>query len=175
MESKIINGKEYRLVTIRHRSKWVARDGSAYNPIRFNQKATIHYNPDGYACFGGGVPVHLYVAHGWVDGYEDGKEVDHIDYDRCNYHADNLRWVSHKDNVRHSVDDENHYIGVHAGASNGRAVLTTADVAKAKELFNKGYTTSEVIKEFYPHYNATQRKAIWNRFNRIKNKETWHD
>ena len=68
IEIKNINGKDYKLISVKGRSKWIASDGSAYNPYRFNQPATIHINPDGYPCFGGGVPVHLYVAKGWVDG-----------------------------------------------------------------------------------------------------------
>ena len=50
------------------------------------------------------MPVHLYVAYGWVDGYFDGAEVNHKDYDRSNYNADNLEWVSHIDNVHYSSD-----------------------------------------------------------------------
>ena len=38
MESKIINGKEYRLVAIRNRTKWVSKDGDLINPHRPNQK-----------------------------------------------------------------------------------------------------------------------------------------
>lgn len=50
------------------------------------------------------MPVHLYVAHGWVDGYFDGAEVNHKDYDRTNYHADNLEWITHNQNIEHSVN-----------------------------------------------------------------------
>ena len=102
MDNEIIDGKEYRLVTIRGRSKLIAKDGSAINPIRRSQKCTTHNNKDGYPCFGGGIPVHQYVALGWVDGYFDGAEVDHKDFDRTNYHADNLEWKTHKLNVSHS-------------------------------------------------------------------------
>lgn len=104
IKSEIIDGKEYREVTVRGRTKLISRDGSAINPTHRNQKATIHYNSDGYPCFGGGVPVHLYVARAWVDGYFEGAEVNHKDYDRSNYHADNLEWVTHIDNVRYSSD-----------------------------------------------------------------------
>lgn len=90
MKKEIINGKEYREVTLRGRTKLIAEDGSAINPIRRSQRCTIHYNADGYPCYGGGIPVHLYVAHGWVPGYFEGAEVNHIDFDRNNYHASNL-------------------------------------------------------------------------------------
>lgn len=47
--------------------------------------------------------MHLYVAKAWVDGWFEGAEINHKDYDRNNYHADNLEWVTHKDNVDYSV------------------------------------------------------------------------
>lgn len=102
MESIIINNIEYKSVTLQGRTKLISKSGDAINPIRKNQKATTHLNKDGYLCFGGGVPVHMYVAHGWVDGYFEGAEVNHIDYNRQNNNASNLEWISHSDNVKHS-------------------------------------------------------------------------
>lgn len=46
----------------------------------------------------------MYVAHAWVDGYFDGAEVNHIDYNRENYSADNLEWITHNQNIKHSVN-----------------------------------------------------------------------
>ena len=173
MDSMIVNGKEYRLIYIRGRGKWISRDGDAFNPTRINQKATVHLNPDGYPCFGGGIPVHLYVATAWVKGWFDGAEVDHIDYDRKNYSADNLRWVTHRDNISHSSKDENHYKGALSGDANGRAVLTTDDIVKIKEMYKSGMSTMEIIKTLRPGLSFLQRKRVWNRYNRVKTGETW--
>lgn len=101
---EVIDGKEYKLVTIGKRSKLISKDGQAINPIRRKQKCTTYLSKDGYPCFGGGIPVHLYVAHGWVDGYFDGAEVNHKDFDRTNYNADNLEWTTHVDNVHYSSE-----------------------------------------------------------------------
>jgi hypothetical protein len=55
MEDKIfIDGEEYRYVELRHRGKYIGKDGKAVNPYHKKQKCTIHYNSDGYPCFGGG-------------------------------------------------------------------------------------------------------------------------
>ena len=108
MNSELIDGEEYRMVTIGNRSKLISKDGKAINPIRRNQPCSVSYNKDGYPCFGGGIPVHQYVALGWVDGYFENAEVNHKDCDRTNYCADNLEWVTHADNVRYSAD-LNHY------------------------------------------------------------------
>ena len=50
------------------------------------------------------VTVHRLIAMAWCDGYEDGYDVDHINYDRTDNRAKNLRWISHKDNIKHSAD-----------------------------------------------------------------------
>lgn len=106
MYKEIINGVEYRLVTINGRSKLISSDGDAINPIRRKQKCTMYLSKDGYPCFGGGIPVHIYVARGWVDGYFEGAEVNHLDYDRTNYKSDNLEWTTHVDNVHYSSKED---------------------------------------------------------------------
>ena len=83
--SEIINGIEYKEITVRGRTKLVSKYGDLINPRKRNQKATLHMNKDGYPCCGGGIPIHLYVAYGWVDGNFEGAEVNHKDYDRTNY------------------------------------------------------------------------------------------
>lgn len=108
MYTEIINGVEYRLVTIYNRSKLISANGDAINPIKRNQKCSSHLSKDGYPCFGGGIPVHMYVAYGWVDGYFDGAEVNHKDFDRTNYKAENLEWITHIDNVHYS-SSQNRY------------------------------------------------------------------
>lgn len=173
MEEIIVGDKCYRLVTLRGRTKWISRDGDAINPIKMRQRATIHMNRDGYPCFGGGVPVHLYVAHAWVDGWFDGAEVDHIDYDRKNYSASNLRWVSHLENVEHSSSNTDHYRRSKVGELNGRSAFTKEEVDAIRELFDKGMTTMGVISKLHPDYNYSQRKSVWNRYNRVKNGDTW--
>lgn len=175
MEEKIINEKIFRLVAIRGRAKWIAKDGTAYNPVKFNQPASIHINPDGYPCFGGGIPVHLYVAYAWVDGYFEGAEVDHIDYNRYNYNYQNLRWVTHLENIHHSSDEGNRYKNTHCGEINGRATLTTSDVLRIRELFSQGLSTTDVIKIMHPGLSYSERKALWNKYNRIKTYQTWNN
>lgn len=67
-------------------------------------------NADGYLvvgmCVDGSnvkIGVHKLVAQAFVEGYFEGAEVNHIDYDRTNNSSSNLEWVTHKDNVLHSV------------------------------------------------------------------------
>lgn len=173
MEEKIIDNKVFRYVVLRGRGKWIAEDGDARNKYHFNQKATKHTNCDGYPCFGGGVPVHLYVATAWVDGWFPGAEVDHIDLNRGNYAASNLRWVSHAENVKHSANTSNHYSESKRGSKNGRSTLSDEEVVTVRSLFADGYSTMEVIKLLHPDFGYQQRRSVWNRYNRIKTMDTW--
>lgn len=53
--------------------------------------------------------VHTLVAQAFVPGYKSGFEVNHIDFKRTNNRFDNLEWVSHKDNVIHTINNGRHY------------------------------------------------------------------
>lgn len=49
--------------------------------------------------------VHRLVANAFVENTRDPKIyriVDHIDGDKTNNHMDNLRWISHKENIEYS-------------------------------------------------------------------------
>lgn len=48
--------------------------------------------------------THRLVASHFVDGYFEGAEVNHIDFNRSNNHYTNLEWVSSKENSYHSRD-----------------------------------------------------------------------
>ena len=45
--------------------------------------------------------IHRLVALAFVDNPEGKPEVDHIDRNRQNNCAENLRWVTHSENLRH--------------------------------------------------------------------------
>ncbi len=43
--------------------------------------------------------IHKLVAQHFVEGYQQGLVVNHIDGDNTNNHADNLQWVTPSENV----------------------------------------------------------------------------
>lgn len=47
--------------------------------------------------------VHRIVAFAFVDGYREGLEVNHIDENRFNNCAENLEWITHKQNCNHGT------------------------------------------------------------------------
>lgn len=76
-----------------------ASNGIGYYQFRLfrNGKAEAHY-------------AHRLVATYFVDGYEDGMEVDHIDNDKSNNNADNLRWISRRENMLKCHSDNPHIL-----------------------------------------------------------------
>lgn len=46
--------------------------------------------------------VHRLVARAFCKGYEDGKEVNHKDFNKQNNRAENLEWVTHMENMQHA-------------------------------------------------------------------------
>lgn len=48
--------------------------------------------------------VHRLVASAFLPGYEEGMVVDHINHDRADNRAENLEWVSQKENVNRSAE-----------------------------------------------------------------------
>lgn len=176
IKSEIIDGKEYRLVTLRGRSKLIAKDGSAINPYRRKQKCTTFLNEDGYPCFGGSVPVHLYVAHAWVDGYFDGAEVNHKDFDRENYDADNLEWVTHEENIQKSVEGNYDVIcKSKQGVRNGRATFTEEQIKEIRYMYdNLNMTVADIVHKLYPNLETKSKyKTKHSLISKICKRETW--
>lgn len=79
---------------IQHRNgknKTLSKDKDGY--------LTVNLSKDGKDCR---YHVHVLVAKEFVNGYCDGLEVNHKDFDRTNNNYENLEWVTHSDNVNHS-------------------------------------------------------------------------
>ena len=174
MKEEIIDGKIYREITLRGRTKLIARDGSAVNPSRRNQQVTYHINKDGYPCYGGGVPIHMYVAHAWVDGYFEGAEINHKDFNRMNYDADNLEWVTHADNVRYSRDNNPEWNESRQGIHNGRATFTEDEVIKIRELYDDGMAVADILRLDYPEMiHSKDYKSLHSTYLNICQRKTW--
>lgn len=167
--------KVFRYVELRGRGKYVARDGSALNPIRRVQPATIHLNSDGYPCFGGGVPVHLYVAHAWVPGYFEGAEVNHKDFDRTNYHADNLEWVTHADNIQYTLDYNYDVVCESSrGENNGRSNFTEDQIREIRRKYDDGMSIADILRLDHPDLVHTKDyKSLHSTYANICHRKTW--
>jgi len=171
----VINEKEYKFITVKGRSKLVAKDGELFNPYR-NQKVGLYKDHYGYLMSGGGAHVHIYVAKAWVKGWFEGAEVNHKDFDRTNNNADNLEWVTHLDNIQYSVD--NNYETIcksKRGENNGRARFTEEQVKKIRRLYDEeNYSVADLVRRDYPNLK-TQKDyhSIWSTYSNIVKRKTW--
>ena len=168
------NNITYRLVKVRDREKYVSENGDLINPYR-NQECKISINADGYPCSGGSIPVHLYVAHGWVDGYFEGAEVNHKDFDRNNYKASNLEWVSHKQNIEYTLSNNYNTVCLSKqGTKNGRAKFTEDEVRIIRKMYDEGSSIADIIRYFYPELKAaSQYRNIHSNITLIAKRKTW--
>lgn len=160
-----IDGKEYRLATEYNRSYWVSRDGDVICG-RSLRPAKIIHNRDGYEQVGSNF-VHRLVASVWVTGWFDGAEVNHIDYNRANNRADNLEWVTRRDNKIYSAEN--------MGACKCKygIIFTTAIVLTIKQKLSEGVSVAEIVTELYPELQGYQRRLLLNRIGHIKCGDSW--
>nr|DAH15328.1 MAG TPA: homing endonuclease [Caudoviricetes sp.] len=93
--------------------------------------------------------VHSLVANAFITKPDSKKplEINHIDTNRKNNCADNLEWVTHEENVAHSVA-LGHY-SVHSGEKNGRCVPVTVCTMDGDEVKSFSYLAqcAEWLKE----------------------------
>lgn len=50
------------------------------------------------------ISVHTAVARAFCDGYSEEKQVNHKDGNKRNNDYSNLEWITHKENIRHSIE-----------------------------------------------------------------------
>lgn len=82
---------------------------------RYPKLLCKHVNSDGYCTVklrdNKQHPVHRLVAEAFVDNPNNFPEVDHIDADRRNNNYTNLRFVTHRENVKHTIELGNRLVG----------------------------------------------------------------
>ena len=80
--------------------EWVHREWR-YNSDGYAVVSACGLTPDGTKTFRS-LHVHVLVAREFVDGWFEGAEVNHKDFNRSNPAWWNLEWLSHKDNIAYS-------------------------------------------------------------------------
>ena len=86
--------------------EWVHREWR-YNSDGYAVVSACGLTPDGTKTFRS-LHVHVLVAREFVDGWFEGAEVNHKDFNRANPAWWNLEWLSHKDNIAYSHKSGNY-------------------------------------------------------------------
>lgn len=74
--------------------------------------------------------VHRLVAEAFVPNPNNLPEVNHIDRNRANNHANNLEWVTHSENMRHSYN-----LGINQEPLRKHSVETRKPVTNGEQEF----------------------------------------
>lgn len=78
--------------------------------------------------------VHRILAELWIPNPENLSDVDHINGIRDDNRLENLRWLSHSDNIRHSYNTGRRNV---KGDRNANSKHTTDQIVKLCELFQE--------------------------------------
>ena len=130
--------------------KYVQRDGY--------QQVELYKNGEGKR-----ITVHRLVAKHFVRKPEGKNEIDHINNDKTDNRAENLRWVTRGENVRNAFEEglyENR-----EGENSNTAKLTEEEVVEIRRLYEKTEKTQYDLADMY----GVSQVQI----GRIVRRETW--
>ena len=120
---------------------WVSSNGEVGNKKRLLKPCRGNHRYESiFLCKGGErypMLLHRLVASIFIDNPDRKPEVNHKDFDRCNNRADNLEWVTRKENVNHS-----------AMAWRQGQKLSEIDVYDIRWLHGMGANISQLAREY---------------------------
>jgi hypothetical protein len=95
--------------------------------------------------------LHRILAECFIPNPEGLSDVDHIDGDRRNNSLENLRWVTHGENIRHSYSLSKRSA---TDTNNANSKLTEQEVEDICVLLSKGYIAFQLRGMGYPQHTA---------------------
>lgn len=104
--------------------------------------------------------IHRLVAHYFIGPRPENKEVNHKNFDRLDNRADNLEYLTRKENIHYTIL----YGNFPRGETHGFAKFTTEDVKNIKRRLSRNEFCSTIAKEY-----SVNRSTI----SHIKRNLTW--
>ena len=144
---------------------YITKDAEVFN--KYGKKLSPVDNGKGYLILNINIDgkrrckaLHRMVAEAFIPNPFDLPEVNHKDANRKNNSIENLEWVTHGQNIRHSYKMQNRSA---VGVNNANVTITEDTVKEICELLQKGFKSSKIRDLGYP-YNIVRQiksKAIW--------------
>jgi hypothetical protein len=97
--------------------------------------------------------LHRILAECFIPNPNNFTDVDHIDGDRRNNSLNNLRWLTHGDNIKHSYNLENRSA---VGVNNARCLISEDVVHEICRLLVAGFGCAK-IRDLYGYSYASIR------------------
>lgn len=97
------------------------------------------------------IRIHRLLAQLFIPNPENKPCVNHIDRDRANFDIKNLEWVTHSENVIHSINNggRDNWTRNNVGINNPNTKLSWSTVCAIRELYSGGnYSQNELSKIF---------------------------
>lgn len=147
---------------------YITENGDIYN--KYNKKLKPCNNGRGYLIVGLTLSsgkrivksVHRLLAEAFIDNPFNYSDVNHIDGDRLNNNLNNLEWLTHGDNIKHSYKLENRSA---KGSNNSNCKTSESTVNEICDLLQQGFS-SACIRDLGYNYNIVRK---------IKNRKIWLD
>lgn len=121
--------------------------------INLDGYCIYHLSKDGKESH---VSAHRLVAEAFIPNPDKLPEVNHIDFNRENNTYINLEWVTHHDNVKHSIDAGRHFCNSNLFGENNPNYGN-------KTLHNKLKNNPELRTQYYARFgsqNGRSRKIL---------------
>ena len=112
--------------------------------------------------------IHRMLAEAFIPNPNNLPEVNHKDANRMNNSLDNLEWVTHGQNIKHSYSLKNRSA---LGINNTNVSLTENTVKEICQYLEQGIKSSKLRDMGYP-YNIVRKiksKAIWTHISKDYN------
>lgn len=148
-----------------YKGYFITKDGRVFN--KHNKQLSPVNNGKGYLILNINIDgkrkckaLHRMLAEAFIPNPNNLPEVNHKDANRMNNSLDNLEWVTHGQNIKHSYTMQNRSA---VGVNNTNVILTEEIVKEICELLQKGVKSSKLRDLGYP-YNIVRKiksKAIW--------------
>jgi len=148
---------------------WIHPDGRVYN-FKSQKFRTVSLTEDGYydttisngAYSNKSYPLHRLLAYYFIlNPMPDvTTDINHIDGNKSNNELSNLEWVTHKENMTHSVDNN---LKTYSSGKKG-SHLNEEIVSEIKKMLYQGHTHSQIAKQFNTTRPCITQIASGNRW-----------